>query len=196
MTDKMEIPDKELVERYLGGEVSALEVLVAKYRRTLFGFIVNMTGFRDDPEEIFQEVWLRAIRKLSGYRHDNFGGWLVKIAHNMVIDRIRKKKPDMSLDEEDENGWSLKGVLKDATPDPGAAAKDGDTGARIRRALEGLPGEQKEVFALRMQAGFSFREIAKVQKVSINTALARMQYALVKMRAILKKDYQELGEAR
>ncbi|MDD4870514.1 MAG: sigma-70 family RNA polymerase sigma factor [Kiritimatiellae bacterium] len=190
----MEVTDKELLIRYRRGQVDALEALIEKYRRPLFGFIINMIQGRDEADEIFQEVWLRVIRKHVKYKHGNFCGWLVRIAHNVIIDRIRRRKPELSLDEEHEEGLSLGQMMQSNEPEPATRMALQDLSVRINEAVNVLPAEQKEVFLMRVQAELSFSEIARIQKVSINTALARMQYALGKMRTILSKDYRELNE--
>src|SRR3989339_457264 len=181
----MEVSDRELLTRYRGGQVDALEVLIEKYRRPLFGFIVNMIQGRDEADEVFQEVWLRVIRNHEKYKHGNFCGWLVRIAHNVIIDRSRKKKPDVSLDEEKGEGLSLGQVIPGNEPGPANRLAGRDLGVRITRAVNSLPPDQKEVFLMRVQADMSFKDISRAQKVSINTALARMQYALGKLRAVL-----------
>lgn len=190
----MELTDKDLLTRYRRGKVEAMAVLIEKYRRSLFGFIINMTQGRDEAEEIFQEVWLRVIRKNDKYKHGNFCGWLVRIAHNVIIDRSRRKKPDLSLDEERDEGYTLGQTIEGRDPGPGIKLAVSDLGARMAEAVNTLPDEQKEVFLMRVQAELSFKQIAKVQKVSINTALARMQYALGKLRTILGEDYRELNK--
>jgi RNA polymerase sigma-70 factor, ECF subfamily len=189
----MDEQDGELLDRYLKGEVPALEELVEKYRRRLYGFVLNMTAGREDADEIFQEVWLRAIRGVPCYKQRNFFGWLVRIAHNLVIDRARRRRPTVSLDEETDDGRTLGQLMPSQAPDPGGLAEAGDLGRRIAQAVAALPAQQKETFLLRVQAGLSFKEIAAVQRVSINTALARMQYALAKLRPLLKHDYKALG---
>ncbi len=195
MTEKpMEASDRDLLTRYRRGQVSALEVLIEKYRRPLFGFIVNMIHGRDEADEVFQEVWLRVIRNHEKYRHGNFCGWLVRIAHNVIIDRSRKKKPDVSLDEEKNEGFSLGQVIPGNEPGPALSMAGRDLGRKIVQAVNRLPLEQKEVFLMRVRSAMSFKDIAKVQKTSINTALARMQYALAKLRVVLEDDYRELGK--
>ena len=190
----MEPTDKDLLTRYRRGKVEAMEVLIEKYRRSLFGFIINMTQGRDEADEIFQEVWLRVIRKHDKYKHGNFCGWLVRIAHNVIIDRSRRKKPDLSLDEEREEGYTLGQTIESKDPGPGIKLAESDLGERMVKAVSSLPKEQKEVFLMRVQADLSFKQIARVQRVSINTALARMQYALSKLRALLGEDYRELNK--
>lgn len=190
----MEVSDSELLTRYRRGQVDVLESLIEKYRRPLFGFIINMIQGRDEADEIFQEVWLRVIRNQAKYKHGNFCGWLVRIAHNVIIDRSRRKKPDVSLDEEKDEGLSLGQVIPGNEPGPASRLAGQDLGERITEAVNALPPDQKEVFLMRAKADMSFKEIAKAQKVSINTALARMQYALGKLRTVLEEDYEELNK--
>ena len=189
----MEESDQSLVERYRRGDVDALRVLVERYERPLFGFIVNTIGSAADADEIFQEVWFRAIRKLDSYEHGNLLGWLIRISRNLVVDRSRGQKRLCSLERESEEGGSLADAIPAPDRSPSDAATDRDLGLRIKAAVSGLPPEQQEVFLLRAQTDLPFREIARIQGVSINTALARMQYAVAKLRAALKEDYGSLG---
>jgi RNA polymerase sigma-70 factor, ECF subfamily len=185
--------DAQLVARYRGGEVAALEELVNRHQRALFGYILQITAGRDDPDDVFQEVWIRVIRNAGAYRQGNFLGWVVRIAHNLVVDRARRRKPEVSLDQEDGYGRTMESQLHAA--DPGALQQlaAGDLGRGIQRALAVLPEEQREVFVMRTQLELSFKEIAGIQGVSINTALARMHYALKKLRKILRSDYESIG---
>lgn len=189
----MEAEDRELLRAYRRGRVEALGQLVQKYRRPLYGYIARMTEGTADADEVFQEVWFRVIRKLRIYRQKNFGGWLIRIAHNIVIDRSRRKRADFSLDEEMESGGAKAESVAGSDPGPARLAVARDLRQRIGLAVAGLPAEQREVFVLRTEADLSFREIARIQRVSINTALARMQYALAKLRPALKGEYEDLG---
>jgi RNA polymerase sigma-70 factor, ECF subfamily len=189
----MEESDHALLRRYRRGDAGALEVLVGRYKRPLFGYILNMTEGRDDAEEIFQEVWFRVIRRFRLFRERNFFGWLIRIAHNLVIDRARRRKPDLSLDVEDEAGRTPKDALEAGGPPPSGRLVEGELGARIRRAVATLPPEQRAVFLMRVEAELPFKEIAKVQKTSINTVLARMHYALGKLRPLLQDEYEALA---
>jgi RNA polymerase sigma-70 factor (ECF subfamily) len=187
--------DAERVERYLQGDVEALAALVERHRRPLMGFIYNMVGDPVEADEVFQEMWFRAIRKLREYREGNFGGWLARIARNLAIDRVRRRKPNVSLDAEPETGSCLRETLASPLPDPGQRAEAADFGARIGCAVAALPVELREVFLLRTKAQLPFKEIATIQAVSINTALARMQYALNRLRKALADDYESLARA-
>lgn len=190
----MDTDDHRLIEQYRTGDIEAISTLVEKYRRPLFGFILNMTEGQGDADEVFQETWFRAIRKLNHYRQDNFMGWLVRIARNLIIDRHRRRRPNVSLDEEAPNAAGPLHEITDPAPGPGARAVSGDDMTAIARAVETLPEEQKEVFVMRMQGEMSFKDIAVAQGVSINTALARMQYALAKLRPLLRLEFDAIRE--
>ncbi len=190
----MDTEDRRLIKQYRNGDVEALSVLVEKYRRPLFGFILNMTEGQGDADEIFQETWFRAIRKLDRYRHKNFMGWLARIARNLVVDRYRRQRPTVSLDMTRDEEHTAAVQLIDQAPGPTDNAVTEDDMNAVQRAVDTLPAEQKEVFVMRMQTGLSFKEIAKAQNVSINTALARMQYALSKLRPLLQNEYNTMRD--
>lgn len=186
----METNDNELIEQYKQGDAEALSELVEKYRRPLFAYLINMTN--RDADELFQETWFRVIKKIDSYKRQNFYGWLIRIAHNLTIDKTRKKKPDYSLDAEIGDGATT-WIETMPAPDINKNHLDNmEIGENINIAIKRLPLKQREVFLLRTYEGLSFKEISKIQKTSINTALARMQYSLEKLRKILKKDYNEL----
>ena len=194
----MDNTDIECIKRYLAGDANALEPLVEKYKRPLYSFIIKMTEGREDSDEIFQETWFRALKNLHKFKHKNFLNWLFRIAHNLVIDRARRNSKNVSM-QRSLGGDGSDGTLEDhlAAPgiNPAEEAGGNALGRRIADAVETLSPEQKEVFLLRMYGNVSFKEIAKIQKCSINTCLARMQYALTKLRSILKEEYDELQEA-
>ena len=193
---RMEQDDAKLLAAYRKGDPEALGVLVEKYKRPLFGFILRFSEGREDADEVFQEVWVRAIKNMNRYRQKNLLSWLFRIAHNLMIDRVRRRKFVLSLDTPaSEDGMSLGEQLADAGLGPDSETGGRELGIRIEDAAAQLPPEQREVFWLRMQADLSFKEIAKIQKCSINTALARMQYAVSKLRKELADEYRELKEA-
>ena len=180
----------EHIERFLQGDANALCALVDAYRKPLFSFIVQMSG-GDDADEIFQEVWMKAMHALPRYRHkDRFSSWLFKIAHRLIIDRSRKRKPVLSPDMES-GIQAAPGTISRVTPHD--TISDHEIGMQIRAAVATLPPEQRDVFLLRMDGDLTFKEIARIQKTSINTALARMSYALDKLRAHLASTYKELA---
>ena len=182
-----DLDDNERLERWRRGDANGLRELVDHYRRPLFGFILRMTEGRDDADDIFQEVWFRAIRGLGRYRDRHFLSWLFRITHNIIIDRSRRRKPEVSLD--DETGDQIQFEAASTHPSPAEVLQDRDLHRRIGQAVADLPPEQREVFLMRMDGELPFKEIARIQKTSINTALARMSYAQDKLRKALEDDY-------
>jgi RNA polymerase sigma-70 factor (ECF subfamily) len=193
----MDQDDAQLLEAYRAGDAEALGKLVEKYKRPLFGFILRFSEGREDADEVFQEVWVRAIKNMNRYRQKNLLSWLFRIAHNLMIDRIRQRRPVVSFDTPvSEDGSTLSEHLAAQQLGPDGEAGGRELGVRIEAAAAKLPPEQREVFWLRMQVDLSFKEIAKIQKCSINTALARMQYAVAKLRTELSGEYGELQRDR
>ena len=194
----MDKTDIICIDAYLNGDANALEPMVEKYKRPLYSVILKMTEGREDADEVFQETWFRALKNIHKFQHKNFLNWLFRIAHNLIIDRARRNKKNVSM-QSSVSGEDGTNTLEDHLAAPGIspAEEAGGTslGIEIEKAVETLSAEQKEVFLLRMYGNTSFKEIAKLQKCSINTCLARMQYALSKLRSILKDEYEELQEA-
>jgi RNA polymerase sigma-70 factor (ECF subfamily) len=194
----MDNTDIECINSYLAGDANALEPLVEKYKRPLYSFILKMTEGREDSDEIFQETWFRALKNIHKFKHKNFLNWLFRIAHNLVIDRARRNRKNISL-QSSTGGDDAAGTLEDYLAAPGISPAEesggNSLGIQISDAVETLSPEQKEVFMLRMYGNVSFKDIARIQKCSINTCLARMQYALAKLRSMLKEEYEELQEA-
>ena len=188
-------PDAHYLATWRRGDAEALGQLVEKYKRPLFAFLIR---FADDPgqaDDWFQETWVRAIQHMNVFRQQNLLGWLFRIAHNLIIDQARRRKPDYSLDAPlADSGTSFGDTLPAPALSPAIEAAGRDIGQQIEAAANRLPLEQREVFWLRMAAGLPFREIARIQNTSINTALARMSYALDKLRVALGPAYHELKE--
>ncbi len=194
----MDKTDIDCINAYLKGDANALEPMVEKYKRPLYSFILKMTEGREDADEIFQETWFRALKNIHKFRHNNFLSWLFRISHNLVIDRARRRKKNISMQSNmggDDSDHTLEDHLAAPGISPAEEAGGIGLGKTIEEAVGTLSPEQKEVFLLRMNYNTSFKEIAKIQKCSINTCLARMQYALTKLRSILKEEYDELQEA-
>ena len=191
----MDDEDAKLLAAYRKGDAEALGLLVEKYKRPLFGFLCRFAANPGEADEWFQETWVRAIQHMNVFRQNNLLGWLFRIAHNLIIDQSRRRQPDCSLDAPLPGGESsLAELVPAAALSPAAEAAGRDLGRHIESAAALLPVEQREVFWLRMDAGLPFKEIARIQRCSINTALARMQYALEKLRTTLAPAYRELQE--
>lgn len=192
----MDAQERAWLNEYRRGNREALGKLVEHYRRPLYSFILKMTEGRVDPDEIFQEVWIRAIRKLDTFREENLLGWLFRIAHNLIIDLARRRKMFVEADSA-ATGSQARSSWLQRVPEsgigPATRVAGSDLGERIRAAVLKLPPEQREVFVLRSEAGVPFKEIARIQGVTLNTALARMHYAILKLREALKDDYEAYG---
>ena len=190
----MDQPEKVWLAEYRQGHTEALGKLVEHYRRPLFSFILKMTEGRSDADEVFQEVWFRVIKNIDSYKEKSFLSWLFRIAHNLIIDRVRRLKPMVDVEAMyDGEGTALDTQFPAEGLIPSSEVAGKDIGQRIAVAVDKLPLEQREVFLMRMEADISFKEIAEIQGISINTALARMQYALNKLRTDLQGDYNSLG---
>lgn len=186
----MEKTDRELIEGYRKGDTSSFEMLFMRHRDTMFGLILGMTGNRQIAEEIFQETWLKAIKKISRYKHKNFKGWLSRIARNLIIDRARKKTPELILDDKASGNSNRVDKISSEEQLPPENVTNKEIQENITRSLSVLPLEQREVFLMRVEQELTFREIAKIQGTSINTALGRMQYAAKKMKKALSGIYE------
>lgn len=190
----MDAEEKQWLEAYRAGDTEALGRLVEQYRRPLFAFILKMTPI-GDAEEIFQETWIRAIRSLERFEANNLLGWLFRIAHNIVVDRARRNRlvlPGSGPGSAEGSRVDWVQTIPAADRGPSTEADRADLRARIDRAVLGLPEEQRAVFMMRMEGDLPFKEIARIQGVGLNTALARMHYAVLKLRTELKDEYEAL----
>ena len=180
------IPDHVLIERYLDGDSTSFEQLIERYRRPLYAFLLHLARNPQEADDLYQETFLRAVRGLPRYRHrDKFRCWLFRIARNLAIDRARRHQPSVALDAPTETGATLHEALPAGGPAPDQSLALREIGELIWSAVAELPPSQREVFALRHQAGLSFKEIALLQEAPLNTVLARMHYAVLKLRAVL-----------
>lgn len=193
----MKDEDQDAIEAYKKGDANALEPLIEKYKRPLFSFILKMSEGREDADEVFQEVWFRAIKNIHRFHTGNFLSWLFRIAHNLMIDRARRGWRSVSLQQQrsdDSDSQCYEDKLPASGITPAEEVAGHDMGLRIEAAINKLAPEQKEVFLMRTYADTPFKEIAKVQRCSINTCLARMQYATSKLRSLLEADYNTIKE--
>ncbi len=181
--------DYELVSQYLEGEYSCLEELINRHRSRVFTYIYLMVKDQHLAEDLFQDTFIKVIKSLHDgkYRDDGkFISWVVRIAHNLIIDHFRKKKK-MNILSNDEYGVDFysSGNLSSLNAEDDYVqtqiSKD------IRNLVDELPPDQKEVVILRHYIGLSFKEIADFTDVSINTALGRMRYALINLRKLIKE---------
>jgi len=182
------ITDATLVTSYLKGNEQAIETLINRHKQRVYSFIYSKVFDRDVAEDIFQDTFIKVIRTLKHGKYNEEGKflpWVMRISHNLVIDHFRKntRMPKFSNTED----FNIFSVLSDSTLDAEKSIIKTQVEKDVRRVIEELPEDQKEVLILRMYNDMSFKEISEKTGVSINTALGRMRYALINMRKIIDK---------
>lgn len=186
----------DLLDQYRQGDPDALAEVVERTRTPLYRYIMGLVQDPHLADDVFQDVWIRAIKGLHRYKRDRLLAWLFRIARNRVFDLSRKRKPDLSL-QQPVGDASSGGTVEDLVPGKAFGADrnvgNRELAQRIVSAVDRLPVEQREVYLMRTEADMPFKEIAECQSVSINTALARMQYALKHLREALADDYDLLN---
>ncbi|NLV19374.1 MAG: sigma-70 family RNA polymerase sigma factor [Bacteroidetes bacterium] len=183
------IPDYELIQRFIKGEESCFEQLINRHKNKVFAYISLYIRDQALAEDLFQDTFMKVIQSVkSGKYQDNgkFISWVMRIAHNLIIDHFRRIKQmnTVSNDDYDSDLFNSK-KLSEATIEDSMIKKQ--IQKDIRRMISELPDDQKEVVVLRHYAGLSFKEIAEITDVSINTALGRMRYALINMRKTMEE---------
>lgn len=181
--------DHRLVEAFLDGDHSGIELLIRRYRNKVYTYILLLVKNQELAEDIFQDTFIKVIRSLNQGKYQENGrflSWVMRIAHNLVIDHFRKEK-QMKVVSNDNYETDLfnSRKLADGTVEDMLV---GDQITReVRMLIDYLPDEQKEVVIMRHYAGLSFKEIAEQTNVSINTALGRMRYALINLRKMIRE---------
>lgn len=182
------ISDQELLTQYLSGNEAALEVLINRHKDKVFTAIYMFVQDTYLAEDIFQDTYIKVIKTLrkGKYREEGkFLPWVLRIANNLCIDHFRKTKRNPKVTTSD--GFDIFKVLKFEEDNAEQALIKSQTHNKVRTLVENLPEEQREVVMLRHYAGMSFKEIAELTDVSINTALGRMRYALINMRKMIEE---------
>lgn len=166
------------------GNAAAIDRLVSKYGKSLLAYLCATTRNSSDADDVFQDTWLKAMKKIHYFKGGSFKAWLTTIARNCIIDRSRRKRPSVSLNQEiGEDGAEIGDIIEDTSAKkPEAGLVSDERTARIREAVAALPDAQKEVFLLRTEQDLSFAEIAEMLKIPLNTALGRMHYAVTRLR--------------
>ncbi len=184
--------DEALLEQYVSGSLEAFDALVARHSGALYSYIRGMVRSDDDADDFFQETWARVIRHATSFRQGTVRGWIWRIAKNAIIDRVRRRKPDDSLDRPIGQDGTLLGdlVAAEGIPVPEWVA-DADLGRQIAACVARLPHAQREVFLMRTVSDLSFNEIAEVLQIPLNTALGRMHYAVTRLREGLAEEWRQ-----
>lgn len=183
------VSDQKLLNCYLSGDRNAISQLIERHSRRVRDYIQMMVKDGDVADDIFQETFIKAVRVIDEGRYTDNGrflSWILRIAHNQVIDHFRAQKQNRQLNEA-EAGYDVLGTLRLAERTVEDEIVCEQIASDVRRMVELLPDEQREVVMMRYYSGLSFKEIAEQTGVSINTALGRMRYALINLRKMIKE---------
>lgn len=184
------LKDDELISLYINGNNNAFDVLLGKYQQKLFSYIFFIIKDKEISDDIFQETFMKAIVTIKNGRYNadgRFYNWITRIAHNLIIDQFRNEKNDntVSCDNEDYN------ILNNQELCDGNIENDIinlQIRNDIRKLVNNLPDNQKEIVIMRFYHDMSFKEIAEVTGTSINTALGRMRYAIMNLRKMVNDN--------
>jgi len=188
MENNCVLSDQELISLYLGGDIASLEILIKRHQRKLFSYIIHLVKDRQLAEDFFQDTFIKVINTLHSGAYNEEGKflpWITRIAHNLVIDHFRKSKR-LPIAENSEE-YDLMANLKVYDLNVEDSIITNQIHDDVRKLIELLPEEQKEVLMLRHYHDMSFKDIATLTDVSINTALGRMRYALINLRKIIEE---------
>ena len=185
---KNKISDSALVSEYIQGREASLSILINRHQQRLFSFIYSKVKDRDITEDVFQDTFIKVIKTLKKGNYNEEGKflpWVMRIAHNLVIDHFRKTKRMPKFNNTDD--FNIFSVLGDDNLNAEKQLIQEQIFSDVRELVNELPDEQKEVLVMRMYKDMSFKEISENTGVSINTALGRMRYALINMRKLIDK---------
>ena len=183
------LSDRVLLNNYLLGDRSAISELIERHSRRVRNYIGIMVKDDAVADDIFQETFIKAVKVIDegGYTDSGkFLSWVLRIAHNRVLDHFRREKSSRQINEK-EAGYDVLGTLRFAENTVEDNIVHNELMETVRRLVEELPEDQREVVRLRYYSKLSFQEIAEQTEVSINTALGRMRYALINLRRMIKE---------
>jgi len=183
------LSDAILVKNYVEGDESALATLIERHQSKIYGFIYSKIQDRDICDDIFQDTFIKVIKTLKTKSYNEEGKflpWVMRIAHNLVVDHFRKSKK-MPM-QRDNGEFSVFSYLFDSTPNIESRIITEQVELDLAKLINELPSDQKEVLVMRIYQDLSFKEISDLTGVSINTALGRMRYALMNLRKIIEKN--------
>jgi len=193
--EKELLDDASLVKQYIEGNENALAKLIERHQSKVYGFIYSKVLDRDVTEDIFQDTFIKVIKtlKVGAYSEEGkFLPWVMRISHNLIVDHFRKSKK-MTFQRETEE-FSIFSIITDSAPNIESRIINSQIINDLKKLIEELPNDQKEVLTMRIYDDLSFKEISELTGVSINTALGRMRYALMNLRKIIEKNNIILNE--
>ena len=187
----MLLSDQDLIQHYLNGNERAFEVLLNRHKTKIFTSIYLFTRDNEVAEDIFQEVFIKIIDTLrkGKYNHEGkFLQWALRIAYNMCVDQFRRSKRQTQVSPSET--FDVLNVIQASDDNMEQTMIKVQGTNRIQALVDQLPPEQREVVILRHYADMSFKEISQLTRVSINTALGRMRYALINLRRLMEEKVE------
>ncbi len=182
--------DNMLVQNFIRGDQSALEMLIQRHKNRVYTYIFLIVKNQALAEDIFQDTFIKVIRSLKTGKYTENGkfiSWVLRISHNLIIDHFRKERLLNTMSNEDSD-FDLFNSSKFSDENIEERLVFEQITADVRRLIDELPDDQRQVIIMRHYLGLSFKEIADRTDVSINTALGRMRYALINLRKIIEKN--------
>lgn len=182
--------DNMLVQNFIRGDQSALEMLIQRHKNRVYTYIFLIVKNQALAEDIFQDTFIKVIRSLKTGKYTENGkfiSWVLRISHNLIIDHFRKERLLNTMSNEDSD-FDLFNSSKFSDENIEERLVFEQITADVRRLIDELPDDQRQVIIMRHYLGLSFKEIAERTDVSINTALGRMRYALINLRKIIEKN--------
>jgi RNA polymerase sigma-70 factor (ECF subfamily) len=183
-----QLTDAQLVSSYLDGSEYALEQLINRHQLQIFNFINSKINERNTSEDLFQDTFIKVIRTLKNGLYNEEGKflpWIMRIAHNLVIDHFRKSNRIPTIKNNDE--FDVFQFISDGTLNAEDILVEDQISKDIQNLIQELPEDQKEVLIMRLYRDMSFKEISENTRVSINTALGRMRYAIINLRKLISE---------
>ena len=184
----VQTPDALLVKNYMAGDENALSILINRHQSKIYGFIYSKISDRDISDDIFQDTFVKVIKTLKSNSYNEEGKflpWVMRIAHNLIIDHFRRNKKMPMLRETEE--FSIFSIMTDHSLTVENQIIADQVQEDLKKIIEELPEDQKEVLVMRIYQDLSFKEISELTGVSINTALGRMRYAIMNLRKVINK---------
>lgn len=182
------LSDQELIQGYLSGDQKSFEILLRRHKNKIYSTIYLFVKDQALAEDIFQDVFIKIVDTLKKGRYNHEGKflqWAMRIAYNMCVDHFRRSKRRMHVTPTDT--FDVMDIVKSPDLNMEQDIMRSQTHERLRKLIDMLPSEQREVVILRHYADLSFKEIAALTQVSINTALGRMRYALINIRRMIQE---------
>ncbi len=184
----IQLPDAALVKEYVAGNEDALTKLIKRHESKIYGFIYSKIPDRDITNDVFQDTFIKVIKTLKSNSYNEEGKflpWVMRISHNLVVDHYRKTKKMPMFRETEE--FSIFSIMSDDSMTIENKIIADQVEMDLKKLIEELPADQKQVLVMRMYQDMSFKEISESTGVSINTALGRMRYALMNLRKVIDK---------